>query len=66
MYNYTNFNIIQNLRNKINNGNGECVKEVTTRQKSIKQLNASNGSLTQRENLVPGGSISWLLHNYVY
>ena len=40
---------------KIKNGNGECVKETTIRQKSRKHHKATNGSSTQRENPAPGG-----------
>ena len=37
------------------NGNGEYVKETTTRPKSRQQPRATNGSSTQRENSAPGG-----------
>ena len=35
---------------KIENGNGECVKETTTRPKIGKQAKATNGPSIQREN----------------
>ena len=41
------------------NGNGECVKETTTRQKSRKQPTATNEFSTQQENPTARGGI-WL------
>ncbi|OPL33261.1 hypothetical protein AM593_04934, partial [Mytilus galloprovincialis] len=49
------------LVNKIENGNGECIKETTTRPKSKKQPKATNGSSTQRENPAPGGGLQLAL-----
>ena len=43
------------LPNKIENENGENVKETTTRPKSRKQLKATNGSLIQLKNLASDG-----------
>ena len=40
---------------EIENGNGECVKETTTRLKSKQQPKATNGSSIQRETPAPGG-----------
>ena len=38
---------------KIENGNGEYVKETTTCSKSIQQPKDTDGSSTQRENVAP-------------
>ena len=43
------------ILDKIENGNGEYVKETTTRPKSRQQPKATNGSSTQRENSARGG-----------
>lgn len=42
---------------RIENGNGEFVKETTTRLKIRKQLKATNGSSRQQENLAPRGEL---------
>ena len=41
--------------NKIENGNGKCVKEITTRSKSRKQLRLPMGLQYTREHLTPRG-----------
>ena len=38
---------------EIENGNGECIQETTTRPKSRKQPKDTNGSSIQRENPLP-------------
>ena len=51
MYRY----ILLYFKHEIENGNGECVKETTTRSKINQQPMATNGSSIQRETPAPGG-----------
>ena len=46
---------MRNQGDKIENENGECVKETTIRPKSRKQPKATNEYSTQRENPTSGG-----------
>ena len=54
-YNNTYTNHLVRLQDKIENGNGECVKLTTTRPQSRQQPKATIGSSIQRETPAPGG-----------
>ena len=47
---------------KIENRNGECIKETTTQTNSREQSKATNGSSTQQDNLAPGGIHKMSIH----
>ena len=54
------------LDTQIDNGNGRCVKETTTRPNSRTQPTATNGYLTQRENPAPGDGFKMAPKQNVY
>ena len=64
MLHYGNINILFNTRYKIENGNGECVKETITRPENRQQQKVTNRSSMQRETPAPGGVLQ-LAHKQI-